>query len=72
METQPIFRKARTEKPEICIEENGGKAKSMAKESKTGLMEQSLRVSICSTKSMEKELYILQMDLDTLESSKKE
>jgi hypothetical protein len=44
-------------KLEMCIEENGVMARSMVKESKTGLMEQNLKACICSTKSMERALF---------------
>ena len=46
-------------------------AKSMDKELKTGQMEPNLRGSTCMIRSIERELFILLMDLNILENSKK-
>jgi hypothetical protein len=72
MEMPLTCRNPRMEKLEIFIEEIGNMAKSMAKVSRTGLMEQSLKVSTWSIRSMVRVLCFLQMGRDTQASSKKE
>ena len=57
MEMLPTCRRDRMAKLATCIEENGVMARNMVKEKRIGLMEPSLKVCTCSTKSTEKALF---------------